>query len=140
MSAIVPSSSISLAGARQALDAAVAAAESIGAAMCIAIVDVGGEAVLTARMDGAPRLSAGIALNKAYTCAGFKGMPTSMWWGAIKDEPALVHGITHTPRLTIFGGGVPLVVGGEVVGAIGASGGSAQQDEDVAAAGAGAVA
>ena len=58
-------------------------------------------------MDGAPRLSAEIARNKAYTVASFNGLPTHVWWPAIADDPALVHGITHTPRLVIFAGGVP---------------------------------
>jgi uncharacterized protein GlcG (DUF336 family) len=94
---------------------------------------------MTVRMDGAPRLSASIATNKAWTVASFNGMPTDRWWGAIKDEPELVHGITHTPRLIVFGGGVPLLVDGELVGAIGVSGGSADDDRNVAEAGAAAL-
>jgi glc operon protein GlcG len=121
------------------LDAAIAASTEAGLAMCIAVVDCGGEPVITARMDGAARLSAGIALNKAYTVTGFYGMPTSAWWDVIKDEPALVQGLTHTPRLVIFGGGVPLVSGGQIVGAIGVSGGSADQDAAVATAAAAAL-
>jgi glc operon protein GlcG len=139
MSNTIPANSISLAGAQQVVAAAIAASEAAGLAMCIAVVDCGGEPVLTARMDGAARLSAGIALNKAFTVTGFYGMPTSAWWDVIKDEPALVHGLTHTPRLTIFGGGVALVVNGQIVGAIGVSGGSADQDADVATAGAAAL-
>jgi glc operon protein GlcG len=139
MSDTVPANSISLAGAQRVLAAAIAAADAAGLTMCIAIVDCGGEAVLTARMDGAARLSAGIALNKAFTVTGFYGMPTSAWWDVIKDEPALVHGLTHTPRLTIFGGGVALVSDGAIVGAIGVSGGSADQDAEVATAGAAAL-
>ena len=140
MTDTIATATISLAGARKVLDAALAASEAAGLEMCIVVADTSGEPVLTARMDGAPRLSAQIAANKAYTVAGFKGMPTEMWWGAIKDEPALVHGITHTPRLTIFGGGVPLIAGGRLVGAVGVSGGSAEQDAAIAAAGAAALA
>ena len=124
--------SISLDGAQRILTAALDICRSEGYEMCISIVDPAGHQVLSARMDGAPLLSAGIAADKAYTVAGFKGMPTAAWWGAIQDEPSLVHGITHTPRLVIFGGGVPIVVGGQVVGAIGVSGGTADQDADVA--------
>jgi len=54
-------------------------------------------------------------------------------------EPALVHGITHTPRLVVFGGGEPVRVSGELVGAVGVSGGSAEQDAEIAAAGAAAL-
>ena len=104
--------SLTLAGARKALDAALAKAEAMGRKFCIAVTDPSGEPIATARMDGAPRLSAGIALNKAFTVAGFGGMPSGNWWNLIKDEPALVHGITHTPRLVVFGGGVGIFVDG----------------------------
>lgn len=130
------SAALTLAGARVVLDAALAEANEMGVAFCIAVADPSGEPIVSARMDGAPRLSAGIAANKAYTVAGFGGMPTSAWWNAIKDDPSLAHGITHTPRLTIFAGGVAVVDDGSVVGAIGVSGGSPDQDAQVAKAGA----
>lgn len=135
-----PARSLTLAGARKALDAALAKAEAMGQRFCIAVTDTSGEPVATARMDGAPRLSAGIALNKAFTVAGFGGMPSGNWWNLIKDEPSLVHGITHTPRLIVFGGGVGIFVDGQLVGAIGVSGGSAEEDTEVAQAGADAIA
>ncbi|MFV0257347.1 MAG: GlcG/HbpS family heme-binding protein [Acidimicrobiales bacterium] len=134
-----PSHQISLDGARTVLDAALAQAGRMDLAFCITVADPAGEPVVTARMDGAPRLSAGIATNKAYSVAGFNGMPTDRWWDLVKDNGPLLHGLTLTPRLTIFGGGLPIVVDGEVVGAIGVSGGSAEQDTEVAAAGAGAL-
>lgn len=137
MADLLPMSTLSLTAARRVLDAAVAHATSIGLAACVTVADPSGEPILTARMDGAPRLSAQIATNKAWTVASFNGLPTDAWWGLIRDEPALVHGITHTPRLTIFGGGVAIRSNGELVGAIGVSGGSAEQDAEVAAAGAG---
>jgi glc operon protein GlcG len=139
MADVIAADVISLAGAQRVLAAALAAAEAAGHSMCIVVADISGEPVVSARMDGAPRLSARIAADKAYTVAGFNGMPTAAWWGAIKDSPELVHGITHTPRLTIFGGGVPLMSGGRLVGAIGVSGGSADDDATVAAAGASVV-
>ena len=67
----VPSDSISLAAARRALDAALTHAESISRALCITVCDVFGDPVLSARMDGAPRLTAQIAADKAWTVAGF---------------------------------------------------------------------
>ena len=136
---IVQSSTITLEGARRVLDAALAKAEEMDLRFCIAVSDPSGEPVMTVRMDGAPRLSAGIAANKAYTVAGFGGMPTAGWWNAIKDEPSLVHGITHTPRLIVFGGGVGIFAEGALVGTIGVSGGSADEDAEVAAAGAAAI-
>lgn len=140
MADTTPTSTITLQGARKALDAALAKAAAMGKVFCITVADPSGEPVASARMDGAPRISAGIAANKAYTVAGFGGMPTDRWWGAIKDEPSLVHGIPHTPRLIVFGGGVPILAGGALVGTIGVSGGSAEDDTEVASAGAAALA
>ena len=122
------------------IDAALAKAGDMGIAFCIVVTDPSGEPIVSARMDGAPRLSAGIAANKAFTVTGFGGMPSGNWWPMIAEEPSLVHGITHTPRLVIFGGGVPIRSGDELVGAIGVSGGSAQDDTVVAEAGAAALA
>ncbi len=130
---------LTLAGATQVLEAAISHATAIRRAFCIAVTDTSGEPIVTARMDGAPRISAGIAANKAYTVAGFGGMPTSSWWDNIKDDASLVHGITHTPGLVVFGGGVGVFVDGLLVGAIGVSGGSTEQDTAVATAGAGAL-
>lgn len=131
---------VSYSGARRALDAAVAAAGVEGVAVCVAISDPGGNPLAFARMDGAPLLSARIAQDKAYTVAAFQGVPTHQWYGMIADEPALLHGIVHTDRLVIFGGGLPLLVDGLLVGAIGVSGGSAEQDRACAEAGAAALA
>jgi glc operon protein GlcG len=135
----VPSDSISLDAARRVLDAALAHAESMSRAMCITVCDPAGDAVLSARMDGAPRMTAQIAADKAWTVTGFGGLPTHDWWPMIEHDPALVHGITKTPRLVVFGGGVALRVGGRVVGAIGVSGGSSADDRAVAEAGAAAL-
>ncbi len=139
MSDTLPMNTISLAAAQRVLAAAMAHAQTMGRLFCLCIADPAGEPVLSARMDGAPRLSARIAADKAYTVAGFGGMPTDRWWGAIENEPALVHGITKVPRLIVFGGGVPLYSKGGLVGAIGVSGGSADEDAEVARAGAAAL-
>lgn len=135
-SSTIACASVSLAGATRVLDAAMSEAGRIGVAVCVTIVDHGGEPVLAARMDGAPRLSADISKNKAWTVTSFNGVPSADWWDMIKDDPALLHGITHTPRLTVFAGGVPLMSGGALVGAIGVSGGSAEQDALIASTGA----
>ena len=129
---VIPMSSLSLSAARRVADAAVAAAGQHGVAVCIAVTDPSGEPIVTVRMDGAPRLSAGIARNKAYTVAAFNGLPTHVWWPAIADDPALVHGLTHTPGLVVFGGGVAVTLDGEMVGAVGVSGGSTDQDRAIA--------
>jgi glc operon protein GlcG len=140
MSDTIAIQSLSLSAARRVLDAALAHAEANGWNMCVTVADPSGEAIISARMDMAPRLSAEIARNKAFTVASFGGMPTHLWWPAIQNEPSLVHGITHTPRLIVFGGGVPVLVAGVLAGAVGVSGGSAEQDRECAEAGAAAVA
>src|SRR4051812_38722575 len=129
---LIQAHSLSLAAGQRIVAAAIDAASSNGVAVCVAVSDPSGEPIVTARMDGAPRLSAEIARNKAYTVAAFNGLPTHVWWPAIADDPALVHGITHTPRLVVFGGGMPVVVDGELVGAVGISGGSTDQDRAIA--------
>lgn len=129
---VIPMNALSLRAAQRVADAAITAARSHGVTACIAVSDPSGEPIVTMRMDGAPRLSAEIARNKAYTVASFNGLPTHVWWQAIADEPALVHGITHTPRLVVFGGGVPVWIDGALVGAVGVSGGSADQDRAIA--------
>jgi glc operon protein GlcG len=132
-----PVSTITHAAAQKVIAAAVAEADAIDVPVNIAVGDPGGNLVAFLRMDGAPLLSAGIAKDKAYTVSAFKGMPTAGWYGAIADEPALLHGIVKTDRFIIFGGGLPVVDSdGVVIGSVGVSGGSAEQDEQIAAAGA----
>jgi uncharacterized protein GlcG (DUF336 family) len=85
-------------------------------------------------MDGAPHLSIEIAHNKAYTGTAFS-MPTYVWWDFIKNDPPLLHGITHAPRLVVFGGGYPIMEEDQMIGAIGISGGHYSEDMEVARAG-----
>ena len=136
---VVPMNALSLSAAQRVAEAAVAAARARKIAACIAVCDPSGAAIVTIRMDGAPRLTAEVALNKAYSVAAFNGMPTDKWWPLLADDPALVHGFTHTDRLVVFAGGVPVVVDGQVVGAVGVSGGSSDEDRQIAQAGAEAV-
>jgi uncharacterized protein GlcG (DUF336 family) len=84
-------------------------------------------------------VSGAIAQDKAWTVAGFGGLPTDDFYDAISGEDAVREGIAQRGRVAAFGGGVPVVVDGTFVGAVGASGGSAAQDKDVASAGAAAV-
>lgn len=130
---------LTYAGARLALDAALAKAEEIEGRFNIAVTDTGGALLAFARMDGAFALSAEIAIDKARTVAGFGGIPSADLYAGIESEEAVRFGIAGRPGVAAFGGGMPILVGGELVGAIGASGGSAKQDTEVAAAGAGAV-
>ena len=130
---------LTYAGARTAVDAAAARAQALGVPTNIAVVDLSGGLLAFARLDGAPLLSGSIAQDKAYTVAAFNGVPTHAWFGLIEAEPALREGIVHRDRLVIFGGGVPVTVNGSLVGAVGVSGGTAEQDREIAEAGASAV-
>ena len=93
----------------------------------VAISDEGGNLKAFSRMDGASLLSVEISQNKSYTAAA-SGRSTENWYPAIKDNPALLHGIVDTDRLTIFGGGLPILLYGKLAGGIGVSGGTAEQD------------
>lgn len=99
--------------------------------MVIAIVDESGVLKAFVRMDGAAQLSVGLAQDKANTAISF-GIPTHEWHDFIKDDPPLLHGIVHTPRLVVFGGGYPIKVDGQVIGGIGVSGGHYSHDMKVA--------
>jgi uncharacterized protein GlcG (DUF336 family) len=131
----VQKASISTEAAHQAIAAAEAKAAEIGVPMDIAIVDESGVLKAFSRMDGAPLLSIQIAQDKAYTAVGF-GMPTHGWHDFIKDDAPLAAGApSGIDRLVIFGGGYPIQLDGELVGAIGVSGGHYTQDQQVAEAG-----
>jgi len=120
--------------AERAVAAAAKKATELNLRMCIAVTDESGDLKAFLRMDGAPKLSLQIAQDKAYTAASFS-MPTHAWFDFIKNDPPLLHGITHTPRLIVFGGGFPIKLEGEIVGAIGISGGHYSHDMECARAG-----
>jgi uncharacterized protein GlcG (DUF336 family) len=127
--------SISTDLAHRIIGAAEAKADDIGVQMNIAVCDESGVLKAFSRMDGAALLSVQIAQDKAYTAIGF-GMPSDAWHEFIKDDPPLASGaVGGIDRLVIFGGGYPIKVGDEVVGAIGVSGGHYTQDMEVAQAG-----
>ena len=112
-------------------EAATSKALEIGVSMVISVVDEAGSLKAFRRMDGAPLLSVELATNKAYTAVSF-GIPTHGWFDFIKNDPPLLHGIVHTPRLVVFGGGFPISDQDHVIGGIGVSGGHYDQDMAVA--------
>lgn len=126
--------SISQQAADRLIEAASAKAAEMGTPMVIAVVDESGTLKAFRRMDGAPMLSVDIATNKAWTSVSF-GIPTHGWFDFIKNDPPLLNGIVHTPRLVVFGGGYPITENGQVIGGIGVSGGHYEQDMKVAEAG-----
>lgn len=121
---------LTLAAARQALQAGTAAAQRLKApGGSIAVVDTGGHLVMLERLDGSFPASAAVAIEKARTAAVFR-MPTRNFEDAVnKGRTALVAVDVMLP----LRGGVPLMRGGQVVGAVGVSGAaSAQQDDEIA--------
>ena len=131
MSGIINVPTIANELAARLVEGAAAKAREMQVPMCIAIVDPSGTLVQFLRMDRAPLLSVGIAQDKAYTAVSF-GMATHEWHDFIKEDAPLLHGIVHTPRLVVFGGGYPVKVDGKVVGGIGVSGGHYTHDMQVA--------
>jgi glc operon protein GlcG len=129
---------LSLEGAKQAIAAAVADAMRKGApGAAIAVVDQGGNLIAAERLDSTFAAGANISIGKARTAALFK-RPTKAFEDIInKGRTAMVA----LPDFTPLQGGVPIIVDGEVIGAIGVSGAaSAEQDEELAIAGANALA
>jgi uncharacterized protein GlcG (DUF336 family) len=131
---------LSLADARLVLDAALAKADEIGQPMNVAVVDDGGHLLAFARQDGAILASIDIATRKARTAVLLKMTTAELGTAAAPGGP--LYGIEVTNGgLVIFGGGIPLTRSrGEVVGAIGVSAGTVEQDVTVAQAGVGAFA
>ncbi|MBB2157624.1 heme-binding protein [Gluconacetobacter diazotrophicus] len=125
----------SLEDARRVLAAAETEALTIGQPVNIAVVDAGGNLVAHARMDGARIGAIDIAINKAFTARAFDMSTADL---AEHSQPGGAFFGIHTSnngRVMIFAGGVPLRRGEKIVGAIGISGGSGEQDERVAQAG-----
>ena len=125
--------SISHLTAEKMVAAALSKAQSIGVPQVVAILDESGLLKAFCRMDGAPLVSIEVAQNKAYTA--LFGMPSQDLYNFIKDDPALLAGAPHIPRIVLFGGGFPSRMGDSVVGGIGVSGGTVEQDIACAQAG-----
>lgn len=124
--------SASLEDARRVIAAGEQAANQLGQPMNIAVVDAGGNLIAHERMDGAWLGSVDVSINKAFTARAFdlstdalapNAQPGSQFFG--------IQG-SNGGRVMIFAGGVPLKSDGEVVGAVGVSGGDGKQDQSVA--------
>lgn len=127
--------SMPLAKAQIAIDAAVAKAKTIGQPMNIAVVDDGGHLVAFVRMDGAIKASIDISVRKARTSI-LMNLPTSALMNLVQPGAEL-YGLEQTAGgMVAFGGGVLLKNDDVVIGAIGVSAGSVEQDILVAEAGA----
>ncbi|MCK6392467.1 heme-binding protein [Zoogloea sp.] len=122
---------ISAAAVSVALEAAIAHAERIGVRINVAVADSGGNLAGFLRMPGAFLQSIDIAIDKAYTAAGF-GFSTKDWMQLIGHDEGMKLGFSARPRLVVFGGGLPIRAGGALIGGIGVSGASEAQDEECA--------
>jgi len=126
---------LSLSDAKHLIDGAKKKAQEIGVPMCIAIADESGNLIAFDRMDGGKVTSITIAQDKAFTAAAARKATHEYNEACIPGN--LVFGI-HTAlggRLCVVGGGLPVAVDGEVVGGIGLSSGTPQQDMQCAQAG-----
>lgn len=130
---------LNLAGADRIIAAAKQRASEKGWKMNIAVVDDGGHLLAFARMDGARPASASTAMTKAVTAATFRqetgpspvgGDPDVLLSLSLQNAASASGG-----KITTLKGGVPIVVEGQIIGAVGIGGGSGEQDAEVAKAG-----
>jgi len=127
---------ITLADARRVIAAAEKKAQEIGQPMNIAVADAGGNLVAHVRMDKAWMGSVDISIKKAWTSRAFDIATKDLAEHSQSGNQFFGIHASNNGRVMIFAGGIPLKKGGEVVGAIGVSGGSGEQDHAVAEAGA----
>ena len=127
---------ITLNDARRVIDAAEKKAGEIGQPMNIAVADTGGNLVAHVRMDGAWLGSIDISIKKAFTSRAFDISTKDLAENSQPGQQFFGIHASNGGRVMIFAGGIPLKKDGKVVGAIGVSGGSGDQDHSVAEAGA----
>ena len=123
---------LDLVDARSLIDGARAFATKIGVPMCIAITDAHGHLVTFDRMDGGKITSITIAIDKAFTAAGAR--KATHEYGIASQPGSPAYGINSAigGRLMVVGGGMPVMVDGEVVGGVGISSGTPAEDMAVA--------
>jgi uncharacterized protein GlcG (DUF336 family) len=126
---------LTLEGARMIMASAVRKATAIGVPLDIAVVDDAGHLLVFNRMDGAKLSSIDIAISKAWTAACARRATHEYAEIASPGRPAYGIHISNQGRFMIVGGGLPIFVDGRIVGGIGCSSGTTQQDREVAMAG-----
>lgn len=125
-----PAASITRVAAAALIEASLVEAAKIGLDVAVAVTDGAGYLVAVERTDGARFLSAEVATDKAWTAASF-GIPTHVWNAYITGDSKVAL-LAHRPRLAAVGGGYPIKDLGKLIGGIGVSGGTYQQDQDIA--------
>mgnify|MGYP000608870188 FL=1 len=126
---------LTLQDAKIILEGAERKAQEIGVPMDIAVVDDGGNLLAFYRMDGAKITSIDIAINKAFTAAGARKATHEYAEIAQPGGPAFGIHVSNQGRFMVFGGGLPIFVEGHIVGGVGCSSGTPEQDRIVAQAG-----
>ena len=123
---------IGLAIAKKMASAAEEKANKINVPVVISVVDCGANTLLVQRMDNAFITSCDISLNKAWTACCLK-QPTHEITAAVQPGQSL-YGLqlSNQQRIVIFGGGFPIIENGQVIGAVGVSGGTVEQDMEIA--------
>ena len=122
--------------AQKIIEAGIVKAKEIGQPMNIAVVDAGANLTAFMRMDGAWLGSIDIAINKAFTAKAFDISTLELGRNSQPGDQFFGIHVSNHDRVMIFAGGVPINVNGQIVGAVGVSGGSGDQDQAVAEAGA----
>lgn len=123
-------------GAQEVLGRAAQQAGILKIPVCVAVVDRYGWLLAFARIGDAPLMSIHLAQDKAFSVAAFAGRPTHDWPQALNGDPVLTAGLSKMDRFSAIGGGVPIMRGRQLIGAVGVSGGTVEQDRAVAEAGA----
>jgi uncharacterized protein GlcG (DUF336 family) len=124
--------SLTLDDAKRMLSAGEAKAESLGIPYNLAVVDAGGHLIAFVRQDGSLIGSIDLAIDKAITARLFDKATSDLAGLAQSGRPLFGIQQSNAGKVVIFGGGVPVVVNGDIVGAIGASAGTVEQDIAVA--------
>jgi uncharacterized protein GlcG (DUF336 family) len=124
--------SITLNQARAVIDAGIAKADELGVPMNIAVVDAGNNLTAFVRQDGAWLGSIAVAQDKAFTARAFDAATGDLY--DMAQPGGSLYGITSSMhgQVVTFAGGIPIESGDEIVGAVGVSGGTVEQDEAVA--------
>jgi uncharacterized protein GlcG (DUF336 family) len=112
---------VSDADAASILSAAISEASTMGVPVSVVVVDESGVLKAMIRQDGAPLVSIETATNKAYAAAAI-GMPPDDFYTAIESDGAAVASFATRPGLALIAGGIPILVGGRVAGAVGVAG------------------
>lgn len=126
MSHVFSSNQISYAAASVMVAAAVKQANSAGLAAVITVIDKQGSVKAMANMDGAMHLAIAASKAKAYTA--LMGLGSGDLAAAMKEQLSELNSLTSFDNIVALGGGLPIFIGNELVGAIGVGGGSQEQD------------